>query len=536
MRNIQRRIGRSVILRLTCTSAILCLLAMASVRAQVTTSQYNNQRTGATLTEIFLTPEDVNPKHFGKLGSFQVDGAVFAQPLFVPAVEIPGKGKHDVIFVATEQDSMYAFDAYRTNDAPLWHVSLLDQKNGETPLSSRDVACPFIQPNVGITSTPVIDLKTGTLYVLARTKAQHTFANTEHFQRLHALAINTGAEKFGGPVVIAAAVPGHGAGATNGQVQFDPLRQNPRASLLLVNNVVYLTWASSCDVPPYHGWIMAYDAKTLQKKGVLNVTPNGSEGGIWAADTGPAADENGNVFVPTGNGTFDASNGGSDYGDSILKVTLQGASLTIADYFTPFNQAQLSDSDADLGSSGPVLLPDQPGPHRHFLLQPTKSGALYVVDRDQMGKFHSEGDAVVQRIEMDGGGYGAMAYWNGHVFFAANGGRLRDYVVNGSGLNLAKTSFTKFEDPGATPSISANGKQNAIVWAVATKTWDGADRPAVLYAFDAKDIDGPIYSSDQNADHDRAGMATRFVIPLVVNGHVYFAARGEVDVYGLRTP
>lgn len=529
-------IRRNLVFRLTCGFVTLLLLATLSARAQVTTSQYDNQRTGATLTEIFLTPEDVNAKQFGKLGAFQVDGAVYAQPLFLPAVDIPGKGKHDVVFVATENDSIYAFDAYQINDAPLWQVSLLEQKDGETPLSPRDTACPIIQPNIGITSTPVIDLKTGTLYVLARSKVQHTSANTEYFQRLHALAVATGAEKFGGPIVVAAVVPGYGAGSTNGQVRFDPLRQNPRAALLLVNDLVYLMWASSCDVPTYHGWIMAYDAKTLQKKAVLNVTPNGSDGGIWAADTGPAADESGNVFVPTGNGTFDASTGGSDYGDSILKVILQDASLTIADYFTPYNQVQLSDSDADLGSSGPVLLPDQRGLHRHLLLQPTKSGVLYVVDRDQMGKFHSEGDAVVQTIEMDGGGYGAVAYWNGHVFFAANGGRLRDYAVTGNGLKLARTSFTKFEDPGATPSISANGNQNAIVWAVATKTWDGPDLPAILYAFDAKNIDRPIYSSEQNAQRDRAGMASRFVIPLVVNGHVYFASRGEVDVYGLRPP
>jgi hypothetical protein len=506
---------------------------MTTAFGQVTTSQYGNMRTGAVLNEKILTAQNVNANQFGKLGAFKVDGAVYAQPLFVPGIEIPGKGTHDVLFAATEHDSVYAFDADRPSDAPLWHVSFLDRKSSVGAVPAGDVQCPFIQPEVGITSTPVIDLRTGTLYVLARTMIAHTLSNNEYFQHLHALAITTGVEKFGGPRQISASVPGKADGSADRQVRFDPLRENPRASLLLVNNVLYLTWASSCDVNPYHGWVMAYDAGTLAQAAVLNVTPDGIEGGIWASDTGPGADPSGNVYVPTGNGTFDAASGGRNYGDSVLKLAIEGSALTVRDYFTPYDQARLSDRDADLGSSGPLLLPDQPGPHRHLLLQPTKGSMIYVIDRDQMGKFHPDGDAIVQRIEMAGGGYGAMAYWNQHVFFACEDDRLRDYAISNGELKLNSSSTTKFENPGATPSISANGTKDAIVWAVATKTWNGPNQPAVLYAFAANKIIQPIYSSEQNSKRDRAEMGTRFVIPVVVNGRVYFGVRGEVEVYGL---
>jgi hypothetical protein len=517
-----------------CCIALTLGPVATTVAAQITTSQYDNLRTGANLNEKTLTPQNVNAKQFGKLGAFKVDGAVFAQPLFVPELEIPGKGKHDVLFVATEHDSVYAFDANRPNDAPLWQVNFLDDKRSLTTPSADSVECPFIKPEVGITSTPVIDMKTGTLFVLARTRIRHRIEADEHFQHLHALAITTGVEKFGGPKLIAASVPGKGKGSANGQLAFNPLRENPRASLLLVDGLVYLTWASSCDVDPYHGWVIAYDAQTLAQRAALNVTPDGTEGGIWASDTGPAADAAGNVFVPTGNGTFDGAFGGRDYGDSVLKLRLEGSSLAIRDYFTPHDQEQLSEKDADLGSSGPLLLPDQPGRHPHMLLQPTKGGEIYVIDRDNMGKFHLEGDTILQKLSMTGGGYGAMAYWNHHAFFASSGDYLRGYdIANGEVKPGARSNSPKFENPGATPSVSADGTRNAIVWAIATKTWNGSERPAILYAFDANKIDEPIYTSEQNSARDRAALATRFVVPMVAKGRVYFAARGEVEVYGL---
>jgi outer membrane protein assembly factor BamB len=520
--------NRLPLLQITLTFALVAIPAAA----QVTTSQYDNFRTGAALNEKVLTPQNVNAKQFGRLGAFGVDGPVYAQPLFVPSVEIPGKGAHDVIFVATEHDSVYAFDASRPSEPPLWKASFLDQAKGVVPVSEDDVQCPFIRPDVGITSTPVIDLKTGTLYVLARTKIRHKISSDEYFQHLHALAITTGVEKFGGPKLITASVPGKGSGVDKGQIPFDPLRENPRAALLLANNSIYLTWASSCDVDPYHGWVMAYDSQTLAQKAVFNVNPDGREAGIWLSDTGPAADADGNIYVPTGNGTFDAGSGGRDFGDTVLK--LDGSSLAIRDYFTPHEQERISDADSDVGSSGPTLLPDQPGLHRHLLLQPTKDSTIYVIDRDQMGKFHHDKDEIVQTVSMAGGGYGAMAYWNGHAFFAASDDLLRSYAVKDGQLILSASSAMKFENPGATPSISADGNKNAIVWALATITWNGPDnKPAVLYAFDANKLGQPIYTSEQNHQRDRAAMATRFVIPVVVNGRVYFGARGEVEVYGL---
>ena len=517
---------------MNCLGFVGLALVSLSCFSQVTTSQYDNFRTGAILNEKILTPENVNSRQFGKLGAFKVDGPVYAQPLFVPGVEVPGKGTHDVLYVATEHDSVYAFDAYHPGDAPLWQVSFLDKARGVIVPSEDDVQCPFIRPEVGITSTPVIDIKTGTLYVLARTKIRHSVGADEYFQNLHALAITTGVEKFGGPKLITASVPGVGAGSSNGQVAFDPLKENPRAALTLANNTLYMAWASSCDVDPYHGWIMAYDAQTLAQKSVLNVDPNGREAGIWLSDTGPAVDAEGNLYVPTGNGTFDADSGRHDYGDSVLK--LDGSSLTVHDYFTPHDQDRISEADSDVGSSGPTLLPDQPGPHRHLLLQPTKDSTIYVIDRDNMGKFHRDGDALLGLIQMSGGGYGAIAYWNGHAFFAASDDLLREYTIKNGQATKGASSSTKFANPGATPSISANGNKNAIVWAIATKTWNGPDtKPAVLYAYDATKLGGPIYSSEQNSQRDRAALATRFVIPVVINGRVYFGTRSEVDVYGL---
>jgi outer membrane protein assembly factor BamB len=512
-------------------SVLSLICAAATAAAQVTTSQYDNLRTGATLNETILTPQNVNARQFGKLGTFKVDGPVYAQPLFVPQLDIPGKGRHDVLFVATEHDSVYAFDAERPNDPPLWKVSFLDEKRGVTPLSARDVQCPFIRPEIGITPTPVIDIKTGTLYVLARTMVAHTVGRNEYFQHLHALAITTGVEKFGGPKQITASVAGKGAGGANGQVTFDPLKENPRAALLLASGRVYLAWGSSCDVDPYHGWVMAYDAQTLQQKAVLNVTPDGNEGGIWQSDTGLGADADGKVYVPTGNGTFDASSGGRDYGDSILK--LDGMSLAIKDYFTPHDQEQLSSADADLGSSGPTLLPDQPGAHKHLLLQPTKGGMLYVIDRDKMGRFVRDRDDIVQALTLSGGAYGAAAYWNGHVYFASSGDSLHDWAVTNGQLRETSRSSTGFENPGATPAVSANGTKSAIVWAIATRTWNGRERPAVLYAYDAVKLGRPIYSSEDNAARDRAADATRFVVPVIAQGRVYFGTRDGVEVYGL---
>lgn len=515
--------------RIASRAACLAILLSTPLFPQIATSQYDNLRTAANLNETTLTPTNVNARQFGRLGSWKVDGPVYAQPLYLPNVDIPANGRHNVLYVATEHDSVYALDADHPGNEPLWHVSFLD--GGREPLRQTDVFCPFLRPEVGITSTPVIDMRTGTLFVLARTRIRHSFSATDYLQHLHALAITTGVEKFGGPKLIQASAAGKGAASSGGRIEFDPLHENPRASLLLVKGNVILTWGSSCDVDPYHGWVMSYDAQTLAQKAVLNVTPDGTEGGIWASDVGPAADAAGHVYVPTGNGTFDAGSGGRDYGDSVLK--LDPSTLRILDYFTPYDQDSLSREDADIGSSGPTLLPDMRGPHSHVLLQPTKDGTLYVIDRDAMGKFRRDDNAVLQQIRLGGGAYGAMAYWNGHVYFAASDDYLRDFVLSGGLLKEASRSLSpRFDNPGATPAVSANGARNAIVWLISTRTWNGDERPAVLYAYDATNIQQPIYSSAQHP-RDRAAWATRFVVPVVVNGRVYFGTRETVEAYGL---
>jgi hypothetical protein len=516
-------------------SAFPAVVSAQQAAPPVATSQYDNARTGATVNETTLTPENVNAKQFGKLGAYKVDGAVYAQPLYVSGVPIPDKGTHNVIFVATEHDSVYAFDADTPGDAPLWHVNFLDEHKNVTTVPAADVGCPFILPEVGITSTPVIDMKTGTLYVLARTAVTHALSHSDYFQHLHALAITTGAEKFGGPKQITASAKGKGDDSQNGVINFNNLRENPRAALLLSNGALYLTWASSCDVDPYHGWVMAYDPETLAQKATLNVTPDGSEGGIWMSDAGPAADASGNIYVPIGNGSFNVNQqGGLDWGDSILKLGLDGPNFAVRDSFTPFNQAQLSRTDADLGSSGPTLIPDQPGQLAHILIQPGKSGDIYVIDRDKMGGYQKDRNAILQHFEMKGGCYTAAAYWNGRVFIACESDHIRSYnLVKGQLLETPAMSSTHFDNPGATPAISANGAKDGVLWAIATNTWNGPSQPAVLYAFEATKLGDPLYSSEQNPTRDRAAKATRFVIPLVVNGRVYFGARGEVEVYGL---
>ena len=506
---------------------------------QLLTAQFDNARTGANLNERILTPANVHAAQFGRLFTFKVDGDVYAQPLYVPGVDVPGKGKHNVLFVATENDSVYAFDADGASTTPLWHVSLANFSDGITPLSEQDVSCFFISPQVGITSTPVIDLKTGTLYVLARTKERKGLLNADVYkQRLHALAISTGVEKFGGPVEINASVKGTGAGHSGGQIAFDPQTENPRAALLLANDSVYLAWGSSCDVVPYHGWLMAYDPTTLAQKSVFNTSPDASDSAIWQGDAGPAADKDGNVFVVTGNGEFDAATNGRDFGDSILKLRSEGQRLTLLDYFTPSNQAQLNERDNDLGSSGPVLLADQPGAHPHLLVTAGKEGKIYLIDRDHMGKYQPNDDThAVQTISASHGAFGAMAYWNQNVFFAGSETRLQDYALDRGQLKLKASGPTKFLDSGATPAVSANGSKDGVVWAVSSKNWnEPPGKPAVLYAYEAADVGRQIYSTEQNSQRDRAGIALRFAIPSIVNGKVYLGAKSEVDVYGLLPP
>jgi hypothetical protein len=494
--------------------------------AQVLTSQYDNARTGANLRETILTPANVNRTSFGKLFSWAVDGDVYAQPLYVPGVEIPGKGLHNVLYIATEHNSVYAFDAEGNPREPLWKVSFLGSRIRTVPAS--EAQCPFIAPEIGVTSTPVIELETGTLFVLARTmEGGGLLSYGHHVQKLHALAITTGVEKFGGPVAVQGSIRTRGA-----RLEFDPLRANPRAALLLVNGNVVLTWASACDVGPYYGWVMAYDAHTLAQTAIFNASPDGKESGIWQGDTGPAADRDGHIYMATGNGVFTASSGGVDFGDTLLKLRLTPGALSLLDYFTPSDEDNLNSRDADLGSGGPVVLPDQPGAHPHLVVVAGKGQTLYLIDRDRMGKFQpGRNPHAVQNVVIPyrGGMYGAPAYWNQHLYTLFSNDALRDYSLN-RGM-LSPQSIKEASErigPGGTPTVSANGARNGIAWVLQAKGRRERDQTAVLHAYDALDVGHELYSS---AD---AGASLRFNIPVVANGRVYVGSSRQVTVYGLR--
>lgn len=514
---------------------LTAILLAAADQSRMVTSQHDNMRTGANVSEQILKPANVNVSQFGKVFSYPVDGAVFAQPLYLPNVDVPGRGVHNVVFIATEHDSVYAFDADRAQSTPLWHVNLLPPGDRVTTVSDSDVRCPFISPEVGITSTPVIDLETGTLYVLARAKRRREGTGAEYTQKLHALAITTGVEKFGGPVEISASVEGDGVDSYKGQLKFDPLRENPRAALLLVKGHVYLTWASSCDVGPYHGWVMTYDAHTLKQEAVMSTSPDSAESGIWMSDTGPAADEQGNVYVVTGNGAFDANNGkGRDYGDSALRLSLKGGQLLVGSYFTPYNYKDLSSDDNDLGSGGPVLLPGKG--HPAGIVFGGKAGDLFVVDPTRMGGLQGTlENASLQRIRVSSGIYSAPAYWNGHLYYYGAGDTLKDFIVTNGRLAVtpAAQSSRKSETSGGTPTVSANGDKDGVVWIIENKAWNAYRGKAVLHAYDALNVSKELYSSDQNPDRDRAGDSIRFTIPMVANGRVYVGVKNAVTVYGL---
>jgi len=403
-------------------------LLSASGQSDVLTHRNDNMRTGQNTSETILTASNVNSATFGKLFSLPTDGYVYAQPLYKSNVLIAGK-THNVLFVATEHDSVYAFDADGQSSLPLWQVSFINPSAGITTVPSSDIPDFSIDPEIGITGTPVIDPQSGTLYVVAKTKE-----NGSYFQRLHALDITTGAEKFGGPVVIQASVLGTGDGNDgHGNIPFDPFHQNQRAALLLANGVVYIAFASYGDAKPYHGWVLGYNAATLQRVAVFNDTPNGSNGGIWQSGEGPSADASGNIFVISGNGTFDADVGGIDFGDSFLKLSTNGGGLTLVDFFTPFNQAFLNSNDLDLGSTGTLLLPDQTGTaHPHLVLGAGKDGNAYLVDRDNMGHFRStDNSQIVQTIAISGSIYGTPASWQNNIYFLPHNDRLKAFQLSG---------------------------------------------------------------------------------------------------------
>jgi len=525
-------------LRWTGLTLMSGILSVAALQAQVSvvTQHNDNGRTGQNINETILTPSNVNANSFGKLFSQNVDGQVYAQPLYVPNVNIPGLGTHNVVYVVTEHDSIYAFDADNNtglNASPLWQKSLIDPANGITSVSSGDVSCGDLVPEIGISGTPVIDLATNTMYLTAKTKENGRFA-----QRLHALDITTGAEKFGGPVLIAARVKGSGDGSVNGFISFSALREGQRAGLLLQNGAVYVAWASHCDIGPYHGWVMSFDAATLQPIAVWNSTPDGGLGGFWSAGAGLAADSNFNTYVVTGNGTFDLDKHGRDYGDSIIKLPPPTSKLfRVGDFFTPYDQQALSDADADVGSGGVMLVPDQTGPHPHLLIEAGKQGTIYVIDRDHMGKFNpNNNDQIVQSLtSIVGGLWSVPAWWNNTVYVGGAGDYVKAFSFDPATDLISEgpvqQTGTFYGYPGPTPSISASGNTNGIVWTLQTESYGSG--VAILHAYDATNLGSELYNTKQKPSRDNPGGAVKFTVPTIANGKVYVPAVKRLTVYGL---
>jgi outer membrane protein assembly factor BamB len=493
---------------------------------------YHNDvaRTGLMPNETILTPANVNATTFGLLLTLPVDGKVDAQPLYVSNV-----GSHNLLLVASEHGSVYAFDA--DSGGMVWQVSTLQP--GETP--SDDHGCGQVSPEIGITATPVVDRGVGpqgTAYVVAMSKD----GSGKYFQRLHALDLSNGTEEFGGPQNIAATFPGSGANSSGGMVIFDPGQYKARPGLLLLNGVVYTAWSSHCDIQPYTGWLIGYDEKTLAQTGVLNLTPNGTDGSFWNSGAGPAADSSGNIVALQANGTFDTTLDAQgfpsqrNFGNSFLKINTTNRQLAVADYFAPFNVANENSTDEDLGSGGALVLPDLAdslGRTRHLAVGAGKDGHIYVVDRDNMGKFNPANNSQIYQDlngQLAGPVFGMPAYFNGAIYYGAVGDRLKAFPMTNAVVAGAPSSRSPnaFPYPGTTPSISSNGATDGIAW-VAENT-----NPAVLHAYNAADLSHELYNSNQAGNgRDHFGAGNKFIAPMIAHGKVYVGTTNGVGVFGL---
>lgn len=524
---------------------------LAQAQADVLTAHNDNARTGLNPNETILTPTNVNIYGFGKIFSRPVDGPVYAQPLYVSNLPIQGKGTHHVVVVATMHDSVYAFDAdsnIGSNAPPLWQTSFINPAAGITvPLTTDAVDspgqdCRTFVGEIGIVGTPVIDVVSGTLYVVARTK-ESVGPSVSQVQRLHALDVATGNEKPNSPVIITASVPGTGAANSNGIVYFNPARELQRSALLLSGGIVHIAWASYCDLVPYHGWIISYDAQTLQQVGVYNSTPNGNDGGFWMGGAGLAAAPDGSIFGVTGNGTFDTSASPQNFGDSFVKLT-QGASLVLADYFTPFDQSTMEIQDEDLGSGGAMVLPDSVGSltHPHLLVGASKLGKIYLLDRDNLGHFNAGNDnQIVQSFAFYSSQFspphlfGLPAYFNNRLYVQGVGESLKAYAFTNGQLNTTPVSQSTetLGFRGATPSISANGTNSGIVWQLIP----GASANPSLRAYDANNLIPRLYDSYFNFQSGLPEQISlvKFAVPTVANGKVFLGTQDSLAVFGLRT-
>jgi hypothetical protein len=509
---------------------ILFFTARFTFGQDVLTYHNNAFRWGLNPNETKLTPANVKSSTFGRLATISVDGLVDAQPLYVSAIKVAGVS-HNLLIVATEHDSIYAFDADTYKQ--IWKKSML--KSGETP--SDDRGCNQVTPEIGITSTPAVLrhlTSDSAVYVVAMSKDK----SGDYHQRLHALDVTNGAELYKGPVEIQAKYPGKGDNSKDGDVVFDPGQYKERASLLVIDNTVYLAWSSHCDDRPYTGWILAYNAGTLAQTGVLNLTPNGNQGAIWGSGGGLASDGNGNIFLLDANGVFDTTltaerlPADGNYGNAFVRLTTSGG-LRVADYFEMSNEAEENGTDEDLGSGAAMLIsePDGNGKTWNLAVGAGKDGNLYVVDRTNLGKFTSGSNKVYQELHnaLPGGIWSTPAYFNGRIYYGPVGSPILEFQFKNAklvGSPVAKTAHS-FGYPGASPSISSDGTANAILWAAENTS------PAVLHAFNATTL-VEIYNSNQAADdRDHFGSGNKFVTPTIANGKVYVGTKTGVGVFGL---
>ncbi len=503
------------------------------------TAHADKFRSGINFQELALSPSTVNKNTFGKIFSRSVDGQVYAQPLVVTNLTIAG-AKHNVVYVATEHASVYAFDADGKITSPFWRHSFINPSAGVNTIPKPSSG--LIEPEISITGTPAIDGSTGTIYVAVTTDESGHIVH-----RLHALSITTGAEKFGGPIVIQGSVPGtYPALASNGRLSFAAGRQFQRTSLLLLNGVVYIAFSSFGDALPYNGWVFAYTAQgtgVLHQVGIFCTSPDKGASSIWQSGGGPAADNQNNVYVATGNGAFDLNTGGRDAGDTVLKLALQSSGLVLLDYFTPSNQSQLFSDDTDLGASGPMLPPSQSGAtDPDLIVEGGKDGKFYVINRDNMGKFNASANSNVETVTLGSpdpinGLFSTPAAIGTSIYIGEVGEPLKLFTFSRGLLSTVPAAETpnSFAFPGTTPMVSLNGSSGGVVWALDLAHYIGNNNPnpgpAVLHAYNASNLQ-EIYNSAQAGTRDTAGVAIKFTVPTIANGRVYVGTANQLDVYG----
>ena len=550
--------------------------------AGVLTYHNDQARDGVNSREFALSSITLTTTNFGKLFSCAVDGAIYTQPLWIKGFSIAG-GTHNVIFVATQHDSAYLFDADIHPCVTYWHVNLLDTLHGgtagEAPITWNDVGECFgdIYPEVGVTGTPVIDSSTKTIYLVSASESNPTNPGNcsgtsgNFYHRLHALDLGTGSEKFSAPVTIAAQVAGTGDGSINGMVYFTSQLEHNRSGLAEYGGKIYVAFSAHEDATPYHGWLLAYKASNVQQQvAVFNTTPNGvggADGGIWAGGGAPALDSNGDIYVSTGNGVFDElpPPPNDDYGDTILRLhyvtgnTLNGFNLSISGYFTPYDQGTLQREDGDLGSGGVVLFPNQTGSGpQHLLTEVGKEGVVYLIDRDNMGQYNQNNNSqIVQSFNGPTyGQWGVPALWHNNLYTGGQYDAVRQFSFNPStelfNTSVASQTPESFGYPGASPSVSSQTGSHGVVWAIDSSLYGYASPnasgvncsqvpvppacsgPAILHAYNATNLSQEYWNSSQAPNNrDQAGNAVKFIPPTIANGKVYVGTRTEVTVYGL---